>query len=45
MNGVRTLVVAHTLAALAGFGTYLLFGPQDLAAGAAMFITRLHGRA
>ncbi|KFA92048.1 HPP family protein [Archangium violaceum] len=40
MNSVRTLVVAHTLAALAGFGTYLLlFGPQYLAAGAAMLTT------
>jgi CBS-domain-containing membrane protein len=39
MNAVRTLVVSHTLAALAGFGTYLLFGPQYLSAGAAMLIS------
>ncbi len=39
MNSVRTLVVAHTIAALAGFGTYLLFGPQYLAVGAAMLTT------
>lgn len=39
MNSVRALVVAHTLAALAGFGTWLLFGPHYLAAGAAMVTT------
>jgi CBS-domain-containing membrane protein len=38
-NSVRTLVTAHSVAALSGFGTYLLFGPEYLAVGAAMLTT------
>lgn len=39
MNSVRTLVVAHLIAASLGFGTYALFGPGYLAGGAAMLGT------
>jgi CBS-domain-containing membrane protein len=38
-NTVRTLIVAHVIAAGAGLTTYLGFGPGYLAAGSAMVIT------
>jgi CBS-domain-containing membrane protein len=38
-NTVRTLIVAHLVAACAGLGTYLLFGPGYVAGGSAMVAT------
>ena len=39
MNSVRTLVVAHLIAASLGFGTFVLFSDGYLAGGAAMLGT------
>jgi cation transport ATPase len=38
-NGMRALVLGHTVAALAGFAAYVVLGPECLAAGAAMVLT------